>query len=361
MIPHGPYFNPRPPCGGRRDRSQLPRGPVQFQSTSSVWRTTIPIRDSMFPNFYFNPRPPCGGRRIGLVFMWWGVRFQSTSSVWRTTFFSLMWSAAAFVFQSTSSVWRTTILGSTSLVTHLRFQSTSSVWRTTSAPPGLPPAVPHFNPRPPCGGRPYAQRGYWAIGGISIHVLRVEDDRAPVTGRLSPGNFNPRPPCGGRRNAFKYLWRCKKFQSTSSVWRTTRPMAVDRSCSRISIHVLRVEDDSRCHCPNRQQKYFNPRPPCGGRRPAYIAKAAHKPFQSTSSVWRTTFAMTVGESAVTISIHVLRVEDDDFAMTVGESAVTISIHVLRVEDDPVATHTPSSISISIHVLRVEDDRVCWAI
>ena len=34
-----------------------------------------------------------------------------------------------------------------------------------------------FNPRPPCGGRPFAPMIYTGPQLISIHVLRVEDDR----------------------------------------------------------------------------------------------------------------------------------------------------------------------------------------
>ena len=56
-----------------------------------------------------------------------------------------------------------------------------------------------------------------------------------------------------------------------------------------------------------------------------------------------------------ISIHVLRVEDDT-KTTAATEHVIISIHVLRVEDDQVgAFHRGHCASISIHVLRVEDD------
>ena len=57
---------------------------------------------------------------------------------------------------------------------------------------------------------------------------------------------------------------------------------------RISIHVLRVEDDS------------------AGRQIAVQLLA----FQSTSSVWRTTLLYIVNIQIAQISIHVLRVEDD---------------------------------------------------
>ena len=33
------------------------------------------------------------------------------------------------------------------------FQSTSPVWRTTDLPHQVGDGEPHFNPRPPCGGR----------------------------------------------------------------------------------------------------------------------------------------------------------------------------------------------------------------
>ena len=79
---------------------------------------------------------------------------------------------------------------------------------------------------------------------ISIHVPRVEDDRAGLLPADDSRHFNPRPPCGGRRrfppkrdsfyhisihvprveDDLLYLKLCKTiytFQSTSPVWRTT--------------------------------------------------------------------------------------------------------------------------------------------
>ena len=147
------YFNPRPPCGGRLcTRNSWPPA-AAFQSTSSVWRTTLlPVH--------------CPQQRL---------QFQSTSSVWRTTKVvrgSKVVGAisihvlrveddcgqrghpllrpisihvlrveddtnigqgllADVVFQSTSSVWRTTIIRNPGYAFPLQFQSTSSVWRTT--------------------------------------------------------------------------------------------------------------------------------------------------------------------------------------------------------------------------------------
>ena len=78
----------------------------------------------------------------------------------------------------------------------------------------------------------------------------------------------------------------------------------------ISIHVPRVEDDRYSHREFDIVVYFNPRPPCGGRRRPDAAVAGWK----------------------IISIHVPRVEDDQ-KRHCPSKAKEISIHVPRVEDD----------------------------
>ncbi len=55
-------------------------------------------------------------------------------------------------------------------------------------------------------------------------------------------------------------------------------------------------------------------------------------FQSTSPVWRTTAEIDIVLFALSISIHVPRVEDDLIDPDTDEDA-DISIHVPRVEDD----------------------------
>ena len=146
------------------------------------------------------------------------------------------------LFQSTSSVWRTTHFYKLFAKT-AKFQSTSSVWRTTCIPAHV--------------GAPKA---------ISIHVLRVEDDVFWCSSQPGIWNFNPRPPCGGRRRRDKDNVAFGKFQSTSSVWRTTAVFASIAYERGISIHVLRVEDDKSYQ----------------------LLGGADGTFQSTSSVWRTT-------------------------------------------------------------------------
>ena len=89
-------------------------------------------------------------------------------------------------------------IGTTTLRGTYEFQSTSSVWRTTFGVSPMFHAGSHFNPRPPCGGRPWEQYAKSSKVSISIHVLRVEDDMSVLTNRFSMAYFNPRPPCGGR-------------------------------------------------------------------------------------------------------------------------------------------------------------------
>ena len=133
------------------------------------------------------------------------------------------------------------------------FQSTSSVWRTTAGHGSQNGTLQDFNPRPPCGGRLWGDsmimRWYtfqstssvWRttndrcaavwISPISIHVLRVEDDIQSCWYNGFLLYFNPRPPCGGRPVIRDSHISANEFQSTSSVWRTTRHITAYLNCS----------------------------------------------------------------------------------------------------------------------------------
>ena len=124
---------------------------------------------------------------------------------------------------------------------------------------------------------------------ISIHVLRVEDDHPCAPRTEQPAYFNPRPPCGGRRIPRKGTTNKEVFQSTSSVWRTTAPATARCSSApfQSTSSVWRTT-----HLDGILSRYMK--------------------FQSTSSVWRTTVQNALGYTKLTISIHVLRVEDDHY-------------------------------------------------
>ena len=192
-----------------------------------------------------------------------------------------------------------------------RFQSTSSVWRTT------------HDANTPC-----------RRVDISIHVLRVEDDVLDMLRRWVYVNFNPRPPCGGRPIIVFASLIVIQFQSTSSVWRTTRVQLIFDGKPAISIHVLRVEDDAT----------------------RYDGHCRDLVFQSTSSVWRTTIQRIQSGRNAVISIHVLRVEDDPLANSCRSWCAVFqsTSSVWRTTIDEIQIEFNSL--ISIHVLRVEDDK-----
>ena len=146
-----------------------------------------------------------------------------------------------------------------------------------------------------------------------------------------------------------------KFQSTSSVWRTTRKRYFESKGGYISIHVLRVEDDRGRTALWPSPPDFNPRPPCGGRLRLWGCFLTRAGFQSTSSVWRTTSVQLLHERKRHISIHVLRVEDDP-PRPAGSPQGTYF------NPRPPCGGRPGMCPcvvvmgvISIHVLRVEDD------
>ena len=100
---------------------------------------------------------------------------------------------------------------------------------------------------------------------ISIHVLRVEDDKRHTFRCRWRPDFNPRPPCGGRRFLLPACQALADFNP--------RPPCGGRPTT---------------PCSGSWTHDFNPRPPCGGRREKAAADSLQELFQSTSSVWRTT-------------------------------------------------------------------------
>ena len=191
----------------------------------------------------------------------------------------------------------------------------------------------YFNPRPPRGGRRDDVFPDTTIAQISIHALREEGDgsrwQLPCTRRTisihalrEEGDrqrcckvqrflhFNPRPPRGGRhfelvhpqsqskfqstpsarRATFSRSYRStySQFQSTPSARRATVFIGIHRTGHGISIHALREEGDQNSRIISFHGKYFNPRPPRGGR-PCPLRQSPDEPA---------------------ISIHALREEGD---------------------------------------------------
>ena len=96
--------------------------------------------------------------------------------------------------------------------------------------------------------------------------------------------------------------------------------------------------------------HFYPRPPRGGRPQLALRCAIGAVFLSTSSARRTTCSIRPPYTAFSISIHVLREEDDGEFNWDNLIAIVISIHVLREEDDlsavAVVAHVHAFLSTS---------------
>ena len=226
------------------------------------------------------------------------------------------------------------------------------MWRTTKRSYRAGGKDCHFNPRPPCGGRPKRTLLTRLCMHISIHVPRVEDDDFLLYAQDE--NIG--------------------FQSTSPVWRTTPeyckmfdahiisihvPRVEDdfsaqsrRYHVKISIHVPRVEDDAafsrffpptslfqstspvwrttRAHRkPTTWRKHFNPRPPCGGRRDSGGGERKSFYFNPRPPCGGRLPTSSVTSARRFISIHVPRVEDD-YVISSG-----LSLHLKFQSTSPV--------------------------
>ena len=170
------------------------------------------------------------------------------------------------------------------------FQSTHPVWGATSFARIFSSGTGHFNPRTPCGVRPWTLDLAANTVKISIHAPRVGCDvevdlqhivipgisiHAPRVGCDDNGRhvipvysyFNPRTPCGVRQYIGKGMDGDAEFQSTHPVWGATVDLL--HRCGdleRISIHAPRVGCDRSPATPLTPMRYFNPRTPCGVRR-----------------------------------------------------------------------------------------------
>ncbi len=124
---------------------------------------------------------------------------------------------------------------------------------------------------------------------ISIHALRGEGDAVFFYPALIANNFNPRPPWGGRQ------MDCNKTISFLAIsihalrgeGDPTQTPYMPAILS-ISIHALRGEGDAITPERLSKRRYFNPRPPWGGRRLRTRRVRPYGKFQSTPSVGRAT-------------------------------------------------------------------------
>ena len=157
---------------------------------------------------------------------------------------------------------RTAVSGGSKL-----FQSTLPVWGATGSLCVMINGYHDFNPRSPCGERleafPLATDGE----AISIHAPRVGSDRCCQPLPARPPNFNPRSPCGERPSFSQSQSVPLTFQSTLPVWGATckmaRPTVLPTFQSTLPVWGATYADGGIW----RIDVDFNPRSPCGERRP----------------------------------------------------------------------------------------------
>ena len=125
-----------------------------------------------------------------------------------------------------------------------RFQSTppargATCWRGASAY-----LCPYFNPRPPRGGRRTQNASF---GAFNL--------------------FQSTPPARGATISLSIKHSIGLFQSTPPARGATRARIPLHPSFGISIHAPREGGDGKTSSRRMSEKYFNPRPPRGGRHP----------------------------------------------------------------------------------------------
>ena len=194
------------------------------------------------------------------------------------------------------------------------FQSTLPVWGATFDGFGGHGKVDDFNPRSPCGERPYK-------------ALR------PSHGR----NFNPRSPCGERHNYNTYHQYTSKFQSTLPVWGATGS---------------HTQGDGYLY------QFQSTLPVWGATSRIHTSCLAGKTFQSTLPVWGATAVLRM--DWVVIPYFNPRSpcgERRDGCGGIKNAPCRISIHAPRVGSDEPEFHLKRPRCISIHAPRVGSDWV----
>ena len=200
-----------------------------------------------------------------------------------------------------------------------RFQSTPPARGGDTRIRGGRAYEPHFNPRPPRGGRPGGGSRYFEAELISIHAPREGGDHGREWRSIRHGHFNPRPPRGGRHHGRE--WRSirhRHFNPRPPRGGRRNGQSHEAGIMTISIHAPREGGDrtdgwtlatgrifqstppargATNYCPNCGAKMddFNPRPPRGGRPEIRFLRgrlkfiSIHAPREggdTTNSFWR---------------------------------------------------------------------------
>ena len=259
------HFNPRSPCGERRNGDIDDKRYQKFQSTLPVWGATIhPFPTAMF-TCYFNPRSPCGERRLDVEafarlqeisihaprvgsddkvsIFWYFITISIHAPRVGSDYITLGIKIPLCTFQSTLPVWGATVTQPRDYA-ELRFQSTLPVWGATPLR-GQFTLITQISIHAPRVGSDQVQAVSCRLVIISIHAPRVGSDSRKKNWLPPNYDFNPRSPCGERLSHISTVIHDTLFQSTLPVWGATNSARVTFPGIFISIHAPRVGSDDQ--------------------------------------------------------------------------------------------------------------------
>ena len=210
----------------------------------------------------------------------------------------------------------------------------------------------------PVWGATQRRRHAQAAQTISIHAPRVGSDGQRGHHLPRHSDFNPRSPCGERPYVSGPVRDKNGFQSTLPVWGATVGLPGVLQLVLISIHAPRVGSDGAGTARTPQPRNFNPRSPCGERRWRRWSRRRRRHFNPRSPGGERRGVGPPQLQQLGISIHAPRVGSD---WVCGEVHILspISIHAPRVGSDvPGSRLLTRTIMISIHAPRVGSDARC---
>ena len=260
------YFNPRSPCGERRDLSSLDAAAASISIHAPRVGSDCPARRQCqhLPLAISIHAPRVGSDDEEKNAYNWLYKFQSTLPVWGATLRNLKELKGRTNFNPRSPC------------------GERPSWTTT------PSWRRYFNPRSPCGERRF-------LNEVTVDSQEFQST-LPVWGATScpwrrcwpRPNFNPRSPCGERRKLAVSVAATGIFQSTLPVWGATQAGRERGGHGHISIHAPRVgSDDTGISLP-RQPIVFQSTLPVWGATPPSGPGTWCPRFQSTLPVWGAT-------------------------------------------------------------------------
>ena len=172
-------FNPRSPCGERRQAPGRCRYMRVFQSTLPV-RGATGTYNAQYNRFFISIHAPrAGSDRLGRYPEDAAIEISIHAPRAGSDHDHLCVGAEYVGFQSTLPV-RGATHAAMSLYHLIKFQSTLPVRGATGSDASSATSLANFNPRSPCGERPDAVRAVVHGQEISIHAPRAGSDaRAP--------------------------------------------------------------------------------------------------------------------------------------------------------------------------------------